>query len=261
VADSRENYDRDKFARKLAGKFLPIPKIITIAKVPENNNYYCISKYIPGNYIEDLESPQITELTPQILQLLVKLRDVDIEQTNGYGPFNSDGAGSFKTWKDFLLDIDRDDANHTISGWSKELKKSENGSHLFMEGFKSMKSLVKFCPDSRHLIHSDLLHFNLLVKDNKISAVLDWGCGKFGDFLYDLAWFTFWGDFHDNMRHINFKKEAQRYFRQEGIKVAEFEKRLLCYEMHVALDSLAYTAWAGNWDDLDEVCIRLDKRL
>ncbi len=261
LADSRDNYDRDRFAWRLAGDILPIPEIKKISKVSTSGDYYCISKYISGEYIEDLETSEMTELVPQILQLITQLKKVDLSKTARYGPFNSKGIGSFKSWKDFLLAIDHDSKNHTISGWSKKLRKSDRGQRLFEKGYIKLNELVKYCPNNRYLIHSDLLHFNLLIKENRISAVLDWGCSKFGDFLYDLAWFTFWGDFHTNMQHIDFREEAKKHFKQEGIKVAEFEKRILCYEIHIALDSLAYTAWAGNWDDLDEVCIRLEKRL
>ena len=48
----------------------------------------------------------------------------------------------------------------------------------------------------RHLIHSDLLNYNVLVADGRISAVIDWGCAMYGDFLYDLAWFEFWAPWY-----------------------------------------------------------------
>ncbi|HEX2324018.1 MAG TPA: phosphotransferase [Chloroflexota bacterium] len=50
-----------------------------------------------------------------------------------------------------------------------------------------LEALVEACTEGRHLIHSDLLHYNVLVSEEQISAVLDWGCGMFGDFLYDVA--------------------------------------------------------------------------
>ena len=37
-------------------------------------------------------------------------------------------------------------------------------------------------PQERHLIHSDLLNFNVLVADDLISAVIDWGSSLYGDF-------------------------------------------------------------------------------
>ena len=32
----------------------------------------------------------------------------------------------------------------------------------------------------------------MLVDGGRITAVLDWGCSLYGDFLYELAWMQFW---------------------------------------------------------------------
>ena len=57
----------------------------------------------------------------------------------------------------------------------------------------------------------------MLVADGKITAVLDWGCGMYGDFLYDLAhltfaplWFPAWGA-------IDFAGEAERHYDAIGL--------------------------------------------
>jgi thiamine kinase-like enzyme len=41
-----------------------------------------------------------------------------------------------------------------------------------------------------HLVHSDLLHYNVLVAADRVTAVLDWGSSLYGDFLFDLAWLS-----------------------------------------------------------------------
>jgi aminoglycoside phosphotransferase (APT) family kinase protein len=33
---------------------------------------------------------------------------------------------------------------------------------------------------------------NVLVADGMLTAVLDWSCSAYGDFLYDVAWLGFW---------------------------------------------------------------------
>jgi hygromycin-B 4-O-kinase len=91
--------------------------------------------------------------------------------------------------------------------------------------------------------------------------VLDWGCAKYGDYLYELAWFTFWGDYHECLKDIDFKSIAHRSFVKNSLDVENFEKRLRCYEIHIGLDSLAYTAWAVNHEDMKETANRLRKRL
>ena len=61
------------------------------------------------------------------------------------------------------------------------------GIRPFEEAYEYLQALADCVPKERHLIHSDLLHYNVLVKADRITGVLDWGCGMYGDFLYDLA--------------------------------------------------------------------------
>ena len=103
-----------------------------------------------------------------------------------------------------------------------------------------------------------MLHFNLLVKNDQISALIDWGCSKFGDFLYDLAWFTFWKVWHPAMKDINFRKLALQHYNEIGLKVVNFEKRIRCYEIHIGLDAIAYGAFKQNWPLIGTVIKRLN---
>ena len=44
------------------------------------------------------------------------------------------------------------------------------------------------------MVHGDLLNRNVLVAPDgsRLTAVFDSGCSTYGDFLYEVAWFTFW---------------------------------------------------------------------
>jgi hygromycin-B 4-O-kinase len=105
-------------------------------------------------------------------------------------------------------------------------------------------------PEERYLIHSDLLHFNVLVSGDRIAAVLDWGDAKYGDFLYDLAWFSFWSAWYRAWDGIDFVREAKRHFESIGLVVPHLAERVRCYELHIGLSGQAYCAFAGHWDDL-----------
>ena len=67
-----------------------------------------------------------------------------------------------------------------------------------MAGERELRALAAGCPELRHVIHMDLLNRNVLVSEDgtRIEAVFDWGCSAYGDFLYDVAWFTFWAPWH-----------------------------------------------------------------
>ena len=106
-------------------------------------------------------------------------------------------------------------------------------------------------PEDRHLVHSDLLHFNVLVSGRRITAVIDWGDSKYGDFLYDVAWFTFWAPWYRAWDGIDFKLEALQHFESIGLSVPHFDERLQCCGLHIGLSGQAYCAFAGHWDDLE----------
>ena len=106
------------------------------------------------------------------------------------------------------------------------------------------------CPEGRHLVHSDLLNYNVLVDDQRIAAVLDWGSSLYGAFLYDLAWFAFWSPWYPAWERIDFALEARDHYAATGVAVPRFDERLRCYQVHIGLGAQAYNAFRGRWAEL-----------
>jgi aminoglycoside phosphotransferase (APT) family kinase protein len=65
-----------------------------------------------------------------------------------------------------------------------------------------VRDLVEACPERRDLVHGDLLHSNVLVAEDasRASAVFSWKCSVRGDFLFDVAWCTFWSPWYPGIR-------------------------------------------------------------
>ena len=87
--------------------------------------------------------------------------------------------------------------------------------------------------------------------------MIDWGCAKYGDFLYDVAMFDFWQFWYPSMNGIDYKMEAKHFFEKQGISVPNFEERIQCYQLHIGLDSMAYCAFRKNWKYLKLVSERI----
>jgi hygromycin-B 4-O-kinase len=130
------------------------------------------------------------------------------------------------------------------------------GIELFEEAYERLLTLADRIPKERYLIHSDLLHYNVLVHADRVTGVLDWGCGMYGDFLYDLAWLCFWQPWYPAWQGIDFQAEATRHYAEIGLDVPHFEERLRCCQIHIGLAGQAYLAYAGNWTDLQETAQR-----
>ena len=210
-----------------------------------------------GQMIDNLNSTEIRATLPALLDLLNSLRNLDTSQTVGFGGWSPEGRGVKSSWREFLVDIHADSPHSRLSGWQKKLASRPSAHKIFIQARDELLNFVNFCPESRNVIHNDLLHFNLLVKDNKISAVIDWGCAKYGDFLYDLAMFTTWQFYYPAMKGIDFKNEARNFFAQKNANLAHFEERLKCYQIHLLLDSLVYCSFKENWPDVNMIAKRL----
>jgi hygromycin-B 4-O-kinase len=148
------------------------------------------------------------------------------------------------------------DAGRT-GGWRELLATSPTGSGPFEEALKRFQTLVDCCPEERCLVHGDLLHYNVLVDSDRITAVIDWGCGIYGDFLYDVAWFAFYAPWYPAWRGIDFVAEAARHYQAIGLDVPYFEERLRCYQVRIGLGDQTWNAWTQNWPQLAATAERL----
>jgi hygromycin-B 4-O-kinase len=113
-----------------------------------------------------------------------------------------------------------------------------------------MRDLVELCPETRHLVHDDLINRNVLVDGDRITAVLDWGSSVYGDFLYDVAKLVFYRPWYPAWRDIDFAAEARAHYDRIGLPVPHFEERLACYGLRIGLADMAYSAFRGRWGEV-----------
>jgi hygromycin-B 4-O-kinase len=250
----REDFDKDCLAARFGSKDLPIPRVTEIGDA--FGGFYAISERAFGDYLDDLDEKGMRALLPALFGALDAARQVDLSSSVGYGGWGSDGRAPHASWRATLLDDAHDRPEDRTYGWRDRLATSPTGSEPFEEALAILRSLVDRCPEERHLIHSDLLHFNVLVADGRITAVVDWGCAMYGDFLYDVAWFAFWSPWYPAWRGIDFPHEAARHFASVGLEVPHFEERLRCCQIHIGLAGQAYNAFKGRWEELEETAAR-----
>ncbi len=243
-----EDFAKDRLVAQHAGPALPIPRVVELGQA--FGGYYAISERIYGSYIDDLDEAQMRAVLPSLLAALDSARLADLSETTGYGSWGDDGMAPYPSWSAALLDVASDRPADRTHGWRQRLAASTVGCGLFEEAYGCLRALAGDIPQVRHLIHSDLLHYNVLVEGSRVSGVLDWGCAMYGDFLYDLAWLCFWQPWYPAWRRIDFRAEALRHYAGVGFEVPHFEDRLRCCQIHIGLAGQAYMAYAGNWSDL-----------
>jgi hygromycin-B 4-O-kinase len=254
----RDDFEKDGLAARYASRDLPIPRIVEIGET--RGGSYAISERALGTHIDGLDEQGMRRVLLSLFAALEAARRVDLTDASGFGLWHGTGRARHATWHDALLDIATDGPTRLGPSWRAALARSPVGTGPFDEAFAALQRLVDRCPEGRHLVHSDLLHFNVLVADDRVTAVLDWGSSIYGDFLYDLAWLTFWSPWYPAWSRIDFAREAASYYRSIGLEVPHFDERLHCYELHIGMESQGWFAGQGDTANLERTATRMLER-
>ena len=249
--NSSETFEKDAFASSFNSEAMLIPKIIYEGM--KYDKYFAISEFAQGKFIETLIPIELEKTLPSLFNLFDALRNADLSKSTRYGGWDKSGIGGHKSWKEYLLDVKNDHNDALTHGWYTSLANSTLGTNIFDQLYSRLLSLVDQCPEVRELIHADLLNYNLLVSDNKISAVIDWQCSLFGDSLYDIAWFTFYAPWYPQLEAVQLCQKAIAHFESIATNTLNLKTRLLCYHLHIGLGSIAYNTFKKDWKAAQEV--------
>ncbi len=107
------------------------------------------------------------------------------------------------------------------------------------------------------LVHGDLINRNVHVEGGSITGIFDWGCQRWGDHLFDLAWFDFWSPWYPNL-DIKALREAlhDRWSKANHAPHLEADRTRACL-VYIGLEHLIYNAVIERWNDLDDVVDRM----
>ncbi|HSX35911.1 MAG TPA: phosphotransferase [Patescibacteria group bacterium] len=251
----QEDYLRDQFAAQHFGSVgLPIPNVLEVGEA--FGGYYAVSVRAYGTMIDDLDKPAMRRVVPSLMSTMDAMRTADVSQSTGFGHIHADGNAGHASWYEVLLDVASDHPDMKIHGWKEGLRDSLIGIQPFEEAYAALAELARDLPEVRSLIHNDLINFNVLVNNDHITAVIDWANALYGDFLYDLAQFTFWGPLHDPVKGIDWEAKARAHYKAIGLRVPEFERRLRCCMIHMGLGAQAYYGYKKDWTYLESVAKR-----
>lgn len=246
-AKLKEDYEKDFIASTYTNNTVCIPEVYEIGEAFEG--YFAISERMHGLFFDELNGMQMKNALPSLFEVLDSLRNINISDTTGYGWWQSNNVGSASTWQQYLLDTFDDQPSSKIYGWRKKLSLYPAFAKPFNYNVSVFKKLVSGMPSERYLIHTDLLNRNVLVKDERIEAIIDWGNSIYGDFLYDIACLLFWWPYYPQWGEINIKQLVLDHYKNIGLNIPNIETRLLCYQIHIGLDAQKYNAFTERWED------------
>lgn len=253
-----EDFEKDRLAARYRSDALPVPRVIEIGEAFDG--YFAISERMPGAYLDELDEEGMRAVLPSLFATVDAMRLVDVSGTSGFGVWGADGHASYESWPAALLAVAEERSRSgepgwrsRIGGWREQLDAWPAFAARFDDAVRELEALTAYLPGTRHLVHSDLLNYNVLVEGDRVSAVLDWGSSLYGDWLYDIAWLCYWGPWYAQWRAIDFRAEARRHFETTDPDAAYFDERLRCYGLHIGLDNQVYSVFRGRRDFLDRV--------
>ena len=244
-----EDFEKDAYAARYCSPTLPIPTIIEWG--PALGGFYALAERMTGEHIDGLDETRMRRVLPSLFAALDAMRAIDLSAASGFGGWRADGRTTHGTWREKLLAIVTEPGTRGAPSSREMLQASPAAVGPFDEGLARFRELVDQCPEERHLIHDDLINFNVLVEGDHISAVLDWGSSNYGDFLYDLAKLVFYRTWYPAWRTIDFAAEARAHYDSIGLEVPHFTERLMCYCLRIGLADMAYSAFRRRWDEVD----------
>jgi len=252
----RDDFEKDRAVASWHTADLPVPQVLEVGEAL--GLAYAVTRRVHGEFLETLDEASTRAVLPRVFAALDAARAIDVSSTTGFGGWTAHGGGQHRSWRDVLLTVGESVPPERTAGWRERLEASPTGAAPFDEAHARMRDLVVFCPEERHLIHDDLLNRNVLVDGERISAVLDWGSSKYGDFLYDVSSLVFWTPWFPAWSNIDFLAQATRHYAEIGLTVPHLEARVRCYAVKIGLGGMGYNAWKGRerWGHLARIAAR-----
>lgn len=249
-----EDFLKDRKAMTFAGPVLPVPVVLEVGEA--YGLFYAISECHYGAFLETLDEREWRRLLPALLRGLDSLRDV--EPPGSGADWASEDARAPLRWRQWLVASLEDHLGERVGGWRVKLRETPAIEEIFVSGQRALRALLPFCPEVRHILHRDLLNRNVLVSPDgsRLEAVFDWGCSMAGDFLYEVAWLTFWRPWYPALDAIDVRHVFQAHYQSISLEVENFDRRLACYELHIGLEHIAYAAFSGRAQDQQEIARR-----
>jgi len=241
----KDGFEKDKYAYEhFDSENIPVPCMFQMGRL-NDQLCYAITEKAKGKIIDYFTKDEVRTFMLAQIETLDAIHNFDVSNTSHFGDWDSQGHARKASWKEYLLQL--------VDDFSVfEDKESILKCDVIETVLARFTELIDYCPNIRHLVHGDFGFNNVLSDGKRITGVIDWELSKYGDFLYDAAWLSFWeteidyaGIFLKHYKDLPFGQNLSvRYVRSEdtGVSVPNFHERILCYKLHFGLESLKFSS-------------------
>ena len=251
LSESRAGFDIDRRAMQFKTERLPIPDVLDVGEAL--GRYFAVSRRLQGTFLEEAPLQQADAVGRAVAGLLSAMRSASAAAD--IVKWYSADQKSEMTWADWLRSALADKADAPGSGWRGRLAEDVESDQLFTRCQQRIIELLPYCPERRDLIHGDLLHENVLVSADacRVTGVFSWKCSAMGDFLYDVAWCTLWGNWHPVIASSGIWGRTINAPDLEPEDLADAELRHHCYELQIAASHMGWYVWTEDRTNLDRL--------
>ncbi len=252
LSDMSEGFTSDVAAMRYSGPNLPIPVVLETGHAL--GFHFAISRRHHGRFVETTSGEEGNVVGDALASLLAAMRAVPAQESEGVVWYDTAATGDV-TWHTWLRAGLVDDPGARVSGWRNLLASHPRVDGLFQACELRIEQLLPACPERRDLVHGDLLHQNVLVSDDAstVTAIFSWKCSARGDFLYDVAWCTFWGAWHPGIAAAGLWERTLAAPDLVEADLVDAALRHHCYELQIAASHFGWNAWTGNMEELNAV--------
>jgi hygromycin-B 4-O-kinase len=246
------SYQKEAFIyQNFALPEIPIPPVIKVGSL--GGLFYCISQKMLGRGLKTIPNDEYEQALPDVIRIAHAIHIADVTRWKGYGWIGDDGSGLFPSWKKFIAHTNEEERAEGFFGkWHVMFDTTFLNRARFDEYYDRMMSLLEACPEDRYLLHGGYGYDNVLARDGRVTAVLDWEA-MYGDFAYDIAWIDFWP------RGVDHVEMFRRHYAEKGMPLGNYRERIACYKHYIGLDGMKFFAKTNNREAYGYVCQILDK--
>lgn len=222
VAHDGEGFAIDQRAYELfAPSGIPIPAVYQLGQYEDLS--FAISQRRYGQILESIGGEYSDPAIQSLRVLLTVMRRCVGDLSEPVVWYNPDS----RDWTKYLMDRFERRGNTQQPDVDETVR----------VGVDTVRALLGRCPERRDLIHGDLFHQNVLLGEDaaSVTAVFSWKCSARGDFLYDVAWSAFWGQWFEGFSNPALTERLLEAPDLVAADLQDHQLRLTCYQLHIAL--------------------------
>jgi aminoglycoside phosphotransferase (APT) family kinase protein len=256
-----EGFEMDRAAMAFDRPDVPVPSVLEIGEALGRS--FAISVRHHGRFLEDVPPGDARAAGTALQALLAALRTIAAPPAAPSSWFPAGADPTTSTWRRWLVDALVDDPSHPTHGWRPRLAAHPVADRLFRACETRLRHLRDACPERRDLVHSDLLHQNVLLSPDasQVTAVFSWKCSVRGDFLWDVAWCTFWSAWHPGIAAAGVWERTLLAPDLTEADLVDAAARLSCYQLQIGAQHLGWNAWREDDATLHDVAVRTEEVL